>query len=337
MPDMVETYAGTGTAPWWAGISPTAKSMVLLEGEAVSGSQIKEAAGLDWTVSKRELSYREFIAGVPTSDLRRVPKYIGLVRDSDDSFLGIAKTTYHTFQNTEALETMDLVLGAADEVGEAMHYVTAGALFGGAICWALAKFDKDLHVRGDGSPLTDYLLGYWGHDGGHGYTLADTMIRVVCSNTATAALDGATDKVTIRHTQNMAGRIEEARKALDVHAKYRETLVETLNALTTKRMTLNEVTDFTVKLLPANPEAERAYRTEAERQAILDIYQTSELLGSLPKTAYRAYNAVTEYADHHVNVRTTKSGSGEDRRAFSIVEGPAYSLKSRALSLLVKA
>jgi phage/plasmid-like protein (TIGR03299 family) len=327
MPDMVETYAGTGVAPWWAGISPTARKMQLLAGETATWEEISVAADITWGVSKQPL----LIAGPHP---RVVPDYRAIQRD-DGVITGVVKDTYHLFQNLEGGEFAKALLTA--HPGYIVGFLTAGSLYSGKVVFALAKVDREIHVRGDGSPLTDYLLATWGHDGRHGLTAADTMIRVVCANTLTGALATAKDKITIRHTANMNTRVEEAKRALDIHAKYVDVLEHTLNDLTRRPMTLDEVTAFTVALLPANPEVEHAYKTEADRRAILDLFTSGPNMRDLPFTAYRAYNAVTEWTDHGKAYRTTKTGTASDRNALSIIEGSAYSLKADALKLLVKA
>jgi hypothetical protein len=110
-----------------------------------------------------------------------------------------------------------------------------------------------------------------------------------------------------------------------------------LNSLTFKPMGLAEVQRFTEVLLPADPDSEHAYKTEAARDAIVSLYRTSLNLSDVPETAYRVYQAVCEYTDHEQKYGDTKKSKGEDRRALSIIEGPAFSLKTRAGVLLAKA
>lgn len=322
MSDAVETYAGL-FKPWWEGISTTAKSSKVLTGP-VDADTMEEAAGLKWGVSKQPA----FVTG---EHAQRIKGWNAVQRDTDGSIYGLVKDTYHLFQNHDGFESMAVLLKEGD-----LQHASAGSLFGGAFCWALAKVGE-FYIHGDGSPYEDYLLGYWGHDGRHGFTLASTDVRVVCANTASAAVGGSKHKVTIRHTPNMTARVEAAHKALDLHAKYVETLQAVLTDLTRRPMTLEEVTNFTVALLPSNPDVEHAFRTEAERQAILALYANSTSLEGVAPTAYRAYQSVTEYLDHVKDVRTTKTASGSDRRAMSIIEGPADALKATALRLLVKA
>jgi phage/plasmid-like protein (TIGR03299 family) len=323
MSDAVETYAGE-FKPWWAGISPTAKSMKVLTGP-VDADTMEREAGLDWTVSKQPA----FVTG---EHAQRIKGWNAVQRDTDGSIFGLVKDTYHLFQNHDGFESMAVLLAEGD-----LLHASAGSLFGGAFAWALAKVGE-FYIHGDGSPYEDYLLGYWGHDGRHGFTLASTDVRVVCANTASAAIGGAKHKVTIRHTPNMTARVEDAHKALDLHAKYIEKLQAVLTDLSRRPMTVDEVLNFTVALLPSNPDVEHAFRTEAERKAIADLFSSdTATFAGLDFTAYRAYQAVTQYADHTKDVRTTKTASGADRLAFSIIDGPADALKATALRLLVKA
>jgi phage/plasmid-like protein (TIGR03299 family) len=325
MPDAVETYAGVGAEPWWLGSSLTAKSAEVLPGESVDIDTLRVAAGLDWTVSKQPA----FVTG---NHARRIAGWNAVQRDTDGAIYGLVKDTYHLFQNEEAFAFVKALLAETDPEG-----LTAGALYGGAIGWVQVKLPGDIYVKGDGSPLADYLLGTWGHTGRHGLTWADVLIRVVCANTQSAALKGAKHKYTVRHTPGMAGKVEEVRKALDIHAKYREVLGATLNDLAERRMSLAELMAFTEVLLPKNPDVDKAYRTEAERAGIVALWQNSETITGLPETAYRAYQAVTQYLDHEKVYRATKTATAADRRVEAITDGSAYTLKSKALALLVTA
>lgn len=321
MPDMVETYAGAGPAPWWEGISPTVQARTLLD-HNVPWHEMVTLAGLDWDVEKSPM----YLA---TGE--QVPEYVALTRATDRAILGMAKESYELFQNMELGEVGDAILSRTSA-----HWHTSGSLMGGRLVWALAEVDGDVYVRGDGSPLKNYLLLFTGHDGRHALTLLNTLVRVLCWNTLTAAIEGATEKFVLKHTKNMGERLALAEKALGINARYTEAMVATLNDLTTRPMTLGEVTAFTEVLLPINPEAEHPWRTEAERRAILDVYLDSPLVRDLPMTAYRAYQSVTEYLDHHKAYRNGKV-TRSDRRAVAIIEGSALTMKSNALRLLVRA
>jgi phage/plasmid-like protein (TIGR03299 family) len=325
MPDMVETYAGEWT-PWWEGTSQTAKSMRVLAGPADIDTMMSEAS-LIWDVTKQPA----FVTGEHAG---RIPGWNAVQRATDGAIYGLVKDSYSLFQNAEGAEFMKVLMV---EAGGEIEAASAGSLYGGALVWVLARVDKEIFVKGDGSPYADFILGMWGHDGRHSFILCDTLTRVVCWNTASTAVAGSKHKISIRHTKNMAERVEDARRALDIKAKYTERLVTVLTDLTKRPMTADAVRDFTIALLPSNPDVDHAYKTEAERSSILALYENSATLVGVKPTAYRAYQAVTEYLDHVKDIRDTKKVSGIDRRAVGMIEGPAYDVKARALALLAKA
>jgi hypothetical protein len=150
-----------------------------------------------------------------------------------------------------------------------------------------------------------------------------------------AALDGAEAKISLRHTANVAQRLGEVRKALGMANQYIDRFEAVANQLTTIPMSLTDLAAFTTKLIPTNPDSEHPYKTEAQRQEIAQLFAGSKTLVDVPFTAYRAFQAVSEYADHVATVKDTKTAHAADRRAMSVIEGPAYAMKSAALKLLV--
>jgi phage/plasmid-like protein (TIGR03299 family) len=243
---------------------------------------------------------------------------------------------FRIFQPSELVALGDELLGRSGA-----YYHTGGSLYDGKIIWLLAKFDKAIHVRGDGSPIEDYLALINGFDGRHGCTALTGMVRIVCGNTCAQAIAGARDKVTLRHTPGMENRVGQIRAVLDVHVQYRETLEAVLNRLTEKPMTIDEVKQFTTVLVPdpVDPDAavKKHPRLQLSRDLITALFAQSPTLEGVPFTAYRAYQAVTEYADNYRRYGDTKLKRGSDLRATSVIEGPAYDLKTDAVRILLKA
>jgi phage/plasmid-like protein (TIGR03299 family) len=303
------------------------KSMVILD-KNLTGEEMLKAASLDWSVSKRPLFYEQADAEVATI---QVPNFVATVRDSDDAYLGLVTPTYQIVQNSVLAELGDALKG------EGADYHTAGSLFGGRIVWLQAILDREIMVNGDPSKYAAYLLITAGHDGNHPVQFANTPTRVVCANTMSMALDGAKAKISLRHTANVANRLDEVRKALGMANQYIERFETVANLMATVPMSLMEIGLFTEKLIPSNPEVEHAYRTESQRQEIIDLFTSSPTLDGVPHTAYRAFQATCEYADHFAPVRDTKSANAADRRALSVIEGPAFAMKSAALRLLTPA
>lgn len=316
MSDNVDTYAGP--TAWWEGISPTVRERTILNAD-LRWEEMAPAAGLVWDAVK-----------FPAHDEKGpIPGWCSVRRSDTDGYLGLVKPSYHLFQSTDLGKLGDDILDSSGA-----HWHTAGALDYGRIIWGLAKFDKDLYVKGDDSPIEDYLLLTTGHDGRHALTGASTQVLVVCKNTQTAALKGSVNKFTVKHTGGMPVRIGDARKALDMHFKYREDLIAVLNDLTTRKLDLPGFIDFTEALIPDAEGVANPYKTRGERERLATLWKSEDTVTRLPDTAYKAYQAVTFYTDHDRTYKSTKAIGASDRRAIAIIEGDAATTKDRALALL---
>jgi phage/plasmid-like protein (TIGR03299 family) len=322
MPDMIETYAGP--VAWWEGSSPTMVSRTILD-RNLTPDEMLDAAGLRWNVSKRTVTYDDPTTNAPSV----VPGLVATVRDTDGQYLGMVGPTYNIVQNEE--------LGRLGEIlrGEGATCHTAGSIYGGKQVWMLWELDAEIMVKGDPSKYANYLLLTNGHDGYHTLRFANTPTRVVCANTLHMALGGAKARFSLRHTSGMDGRLDDVRKALGFAADYAKTYVKVANDLAKHKMSLEDLMAFTVKLLPADETVEHAWNTERQRQEIADLFDHSRTLEGVPFTFYRALQAVAEWTDHVGVAKTTRAGNGADRQVTSVLEGPAFDTKSRALALLV--
>ena len=76
---------------------------------------------------------------------------------------------------------------------------TAGVLKEGKKFWALAKTGKEAALKGN-DLVKGYLLLATSCDGTLATTATPTTIRVVCNNTLTIALNGATSAIKVPHS-----------------------------------------------------------------------------------------------------------------------------------------
>ena len=134
-----------------------------------------EVAGLNWTVSKQRLGFRDNFGNYHETDS------YGLVRDKDNAFYGVCKDKYQIFQNKEAFDWARPLVES-----ELFKWESAGALKDGRNCWILLNSGEREIIKGDA--LRNYLLMAWSHDGQRSITIQPTSIRVVCENTLNAAL-----------------------------------------------------------------------------------------------------------------------------------------------------
>lgn len=319
-------YNAEGGTPWHGLGTP-------LDGR-VEADEMLVASGLDWTVIKQPIL--TYAAGDTSQVIAaNVGKAITM-RDIDSHPIGVVGETYVPIQNSEMFEFADALL--SQEGG--IVFETAGALNDGRVVFALAAIPEKA-VTIDGDPqgkVMPYLILSTGHDGLRAFSAAPTPVRVVCRNTLNMAMAGARNVYTIRHTVNAMDRIAEARKALSVNFAHLETLQKVSNQLMKLPLTISDILAVTEKLIPSTAvEAEKAVKAQAQRDALVSLYQNSANLDGVPFTAYRFVQAVAEFSDHVKVYRKTKRGTAEDARALAILSGTSLDIKERALGLVLPA
>lgn len=198
----------------------------------------------------------------------------------------------------------------------------------------------DLRIDGDPSKHDAFLVAQWWHDGTGAITVGPYMRRVDCQNMANAQIDYAARKgmlVRIAHVGDTGAAVEEARRILGYAERSVESYFHLMNQLADIAVPAPEeqwLDGFLERLVPIPPEMERPGTRLAARETIAHLYRDSATLVGVPHTAYRVFNATTEYADHYRSIRSADPELVPARRFTSIVDGPASELKSQALSLL---
>lgn len=319
MPDFVDTMAYVGQTPWH-GLGK------YVGDQEVDSKTMIEAAGLDWTVSKRQ---------VQTVDGIVVPDRFALVRDDRNHPFEIVSDLYHVYQNVQLFEFLDSVID-----GKA-RYHTAGALKDGRIVWALIKLTDDLHVKrldGTDDVLEKHLMFSAGH-GNVAAVLAYTNVRPVCWNTWSAV---ARQKNALRfsHFSTMNEKIEAARAAITGEADVFEQSREVYQKLAETPLRSTDWTKFAEKLLLDGKDKESLGKFQAKHlddavEELTALYRHGR--GNTGESKWDAWNAVTEYVDHKrtaVGPKALTEGEVTSRRLFSAWFGDGAKLKERAFALL---
>lgn len=305
----VETMAYAGQEPWH-GLGTKVPA-------DLTPAQMQTAAGLDWTVEKKPLSFTN-------SGGKQI--YSGkdaLVRSSDQQILDVVSKDWNPLQNSQAFEFFNDFIAAGE-----MEMHTAGSLQNGRLVWALAKTRESFELFG-GDVTENYMLFTNPHKFGAAIDVRMTPIRVVCNNTLSFALEGASDKVVrMNHRQKFDGDVvkETMGVAKEKLAKYKEAseflgqklykiedMINYFNDVFPKTYKRNEVDTSIIK--PHSKSAERAMQ-------IIDTQPGAEFAQG---TWWQAFNAVTYLADHEL-------GKGQDSRLASSWYGINRQRKVNALN-----
>jgi phage/plasmid-like protein (TIGR03299 family) len=332
--------------------------------EAVTSGEAIRLAGLDWAVQLWDSPAYNPETGETVAD----PTRRKVVRADTKVVLGTVGTNWQPFQNAEAFEFMDSLVGA-----EVTRYESAGSLNGGRNVFMLGRIPKQYFV-GQDDEILPYVLLCNGHDGSMALRMLPTTVRVVCNNTLNLSLRSGTKEhaLCIRHSQSLKGKVETARQNLGLIGKRLDRFQEQAQALAAVSLKETEVTEYVEQFFPRKirpvtgtngdgaallngilertaggselvsdliaghfAETERiAARNARILEQIMDNFEADPARG----TAWGAYNAVSEYADHQKTARGKTEAERRENRLESNWFGSSDAMKQeafgKAMSLL---
>lgn len=310
-------FAGTGKElnPGWHGLG---QNII----DAVDAEQAMEKSLLNWEVLKVAAA-AHLNGGVVTSQ-----DFFATVRADNGFILGYVGDKYVPVQNAQAFDFM-----AGLNQDGIVKFEAAGSLKGGRVVWLLARTNSIFEVAKDDA-VQPYVLFSTSHDGTTGIRVMPTTVRVVCANTLRIAMGQHGLGVSLRHDGTVMERLEAVKGVLKLALGKTETRLQQAQALVTRKLDKSAFQQFVDDILPVDPESKRPQlRMKAREEVAWNFYSNPrQNLPGIERSAWAAYNAVSEFADHSGRFRTPES------RFVSVIEGGADALKQlafdKALSLV---
>jgi phage/plasmid-like protein (TIGR03299 family) len=279
-------------------------------------TQMLEAAGLNWTVTK-------FPAYAMVAD---EPVFVGqsaLVRSMDNKILDVVSEDWNPVQNEEAFDFFNEFVAAGD-----MEMHTAGSLQDGKIVWGLAKIKESFELF-KGDKIDSYLLFSNFHKYGHSTDVRFTPIRVVCNNTLTLSLNSKVErmaKISHRKVFEPTAVKEMLGIATDKLAKYKDMA----QFLGSKKAKEENIVEYFTRIFPVSGSNEtKKKEVSKSAQLALDILHTQPGAEYAEGTWWQPFNAVTFLTDH-------LAGRSADSRLTSAWYGYNKGVKTKALELAIE-
>lgn len=177
MAHQIENMAYIGTTPWH-GLGSRLTEKQPLE-------VWQREAGMDWQIQESPVHFKADAIG-HLGSIHSFPAQKVLFRSDTKAPLSVVFQRYQVVQPREVLEFYrDLTERSGYELE------TAGVLKDGRKLWALARTGQSTALKGS-DVVNGYLLLATSCDGTLATTATPTTIRVVCNNTLTIAINGAT-------------------------------------------------------------------------------------------------------------------------------------------------
>lgn len=288
MSNIAVTYRQKDSQPW-IGL-PCHK----MPAEATVTEMLDGAGLLGWDVRLEEI----------VTDARPVaPSYEVLRTNPDDGLvdrLAVVGQRYHEVQN-EALAQMADAITDGDVMADA-----AGSYRQGRNVFMTFTLGENIVLDPNGSAdeIGRYLTIQSSHDGSSGIVAVIGNMRIVCQNMLTANKAAALSMFKMRHTQNVEGRILDARTALGVAFKQNDAFEAEMQALIEAEMHENKFWNLVTNLFP-KPEKDvrgSVKKWETKTDTIMGLWNGDTLSG-LEDTGYKAYNALNEHLMWYGGVR----------------------------------
>lgn len=284
----------------------------IVESEKTASEAIK-LARLDYTVKQTPLF---------TAD-KKLDSHVAIIREDNQEILGITTPQYEVIQNIDAFGFFDTIVGE----GQAIYH-SAGALGKGERIWILAKLPNDIIINKD-DIVEKYLCLTTSHDGKSSLKMYFTPVRVVCQNTLNLSMSNSKNGISIRHSANYKMRIDEARKILGISINYYDQFEKIVKQLENVDMNTAKMNEYFDKVLAINDDKEVSTRKENQKGELVTLFSTGkgQKLGNA-HSAWKAYNAVTEYVDHYSTIRNIQDD--KTNKLKSIWFGNGAKLKEKA-------
>lgn len=312
---------------------------------ATSASQAAQQAGLDWAVQLADI--QAYVSN-PVSNLETVTDYypvpkkqavLKLGKDNTNEVIGVVGDKYKIVQNMEVFSALD---GLVDS-GEA-RYSAAGEYNNGANIWMIMELPTGVQVAND--PHAAYLLVQSSHDGSCAVRIRPIIERLFCANQINRLITGKkTNDYTyvMKHTTNSVLSVSDIRNITNLTYTAVQEYEQVANNLISREISNQQARNIFQKVwaLPSTVEdAPYSLLTKGERrqQSIAyaardkawQIYSESETQENIRGTAFGAWQAVVEYADHY-------AAGGDLRRAAATISGRNDTVKNKALGLVLTA
>lgn len=295
--------------------------------------EVIEKAKLDFSVAKCEVVARTPLLGTdldidkemknPTKDrfiyggsrFSKVENAFATYRTDTCEPLGLVKSKYEIVQNRDAFTFFNDAIG----VNKAL-WDTAGCFDNGQQIFVSAKLPKTTVVNGKDN-IENYLVFRNSHDGSTSVNILFTSIRIICQNCLPGAIkDGKNNNsfISLRHTNSVHGKIDEALEILGFAVKQAERMEVEFNRLALKKMNDNQVMDYIASI---HLSAEEYSRLKLEPNGLNMLFARDNTTIKNADISTRKVNMITDTYNYYFNGEGQFEYRGTAWGAFNAITG----------------
>ena len=295
MAHLIEQMAYVGVTPWH-GLGNQLSSKQPLE-------VWQREAGMDWQIKESPVHFKSDSIS-PLGSIYSFTEQKVLFRSDTKAPLSVVSQRYQVVQPRDVLEFYrDLTERSGYELE------TAGVLKGGRKLWALARTGQSTTLKGN-DVVNGYLLLATSCDGTLATTATPTTIRVVCNNTLTIAVNGASQAIKVPHSTRFDPRA--VKQQLGITVSQWDDFMYRMRTLAARPVKAQEANDYLRRVLCETATDKREGSGLFNERALTKVLRLYEGHGrgaeleAAKGTAWGLLNAVTEYVDHERRARNNE-------------------------------
>jgi phage/plasmid-like protein (TIGR03299 family) len=260
-----------------------------------------------------------------TGDGLRIPDHVAVLNETTGQYLGTVGRGYEPVQPHTFYELADELMLSTDAAIEGVINLRGGSTMG--LMFHIA--DRE-YVQGDPVSLNFIMLN--GFDGWQGLNGFAPTHRASCLNVCNAS-----NRVyNLKHTKNVLNRVQVVKNMLKYYHNEIASFDEKMNYIVGHRMNQQEAVNWFRSLFP-KPNSRRSETILENKVAVfLDclLNGRGSNIAGVRGTSYGAFQALTEYINHHRSVRVTEGRDEDEVRFEAIHFGTGNTLTQRGLSSL---
>lgn len=264
-------------------------------GNKITGAQDSataiKLAKLDFEVVKQPIFVQ--------SPLRKVKDQFATIRTDTKDVLGIVGKNYNILQNQEAFNFIDSIVEGGAQIETGGVYRKTAATF-------ITARTEPITILGD--QIDPYMLFMNSFDGSGTVRGMFTPIRVFCSNCLVIAVKKSMNSFSIRHSNSLVAKLDQAKQILLQNTKYLEELNRRSELLAATPFSKEDFEKMGKELFPIADGVSLCIgqRQEVKLETLMNAYNQPDLQ-NFNGTAYKALQAVSDYESHQPKFRDTQN------------------------------
>ena len=252
------------------------------------GSNIRKASTVQEALELSGLNYTVEKVPVYLDNGLQVPGAFCTKREDSDVTYGVVGSQFEIVQNIEGFDFIN------NMIPEGLKFLKAGE--NKKFIYIIAQLPS-IDVLGD--EVAPHIIFQNSHSGSTTLKATIAPLRIVCENQFNMTFKKANNKISLRHTKSIKGRLHTAQEVLIQSSDYLSEFQKSALLMAQKKVSKSQVDDLMDKIFYIKEEftPTQVRRVEEKRDKFLKAYQAEDNQNFIG-TQWGLVNAYTDFVTH---------------------------------------